>query len=54
MQKFMSMAEVKAMIDPEKEMFTREELMQSKLVCNLFRKSFTGKKKIRTVILISN
>ena len=40
MQKFLSMAEVKGLIDPEKEMFTREELIAIKVSMQFIQEKF--------------
>ena len=40
MQKFLIMAEVKAMVDPEKEMFTREELIAIKVSMQFIQEKF--------------
>jgi hypothetical protein len=40
MQKFLSMAEVKAMVNPEKEMFTREELINIKVSMQFIQEKF--------------
>ena len=40
MQKFLSMAEVKAIVDPEKEMFTREELIAIKVSMQFIQEKF--------------
>tara|TARA_R100000329_G_scaffold71507_3_gene62318 strand:+ start:534 stop:740 length:207 start_codon:yes stop_codon:yes gene_type:complete len=40
MQKFLSMAEVQAIIDPEKEMFTREELIAIKVSMQFIQEKF--------------
>ena len=40
MQKFLSMAEVKGLIDPEKEMFTREELIAIKVTMQFMQEKF--------------
>ena len=40
MQKILSMAEVKAMVNPEKEMFTREELIAIKVSMQFIQEKF--------------
>ena len=40
MQKFLSMAEVKAMINPDESMFTREELVAIKVSMQFIQEKF--------------
>lgn len=40
MQKYLSMAEVKAIVNPEKEMFTRKELITIKVTMQFMQEKF--------------
>ena len=54
MQKFLSMAEVKGLIDPDEEMFTREELIAIKVSMQFIQEKFYWQEEDKEVILINN
>tara|TARA_Y100000592_G_scaffold58076_1_gene90958 strand:- start:456 stop:662 length:207 start_codon:yes stop_codon:yes gene_type:complete len=45
MQKFLSMAEVKAMINPNEDIFTREELISIKVTMQFMQEKFYNDEK---------